>query len=53
MKFHLPFNLSQHYTLIIRSTLIENMQQTVDKLLGTHPEAVVVPEGPCVVGRTV
>ena len=30
---------------------IENLQQTVDELLGTHPETVVVPEGPYVVGR--
>ena len=30
---------------------IENLQQTVDELLKTHPETVVVPEGPYVVGR--
>jgi lactate racemase len=30
---------------------IENLQQTVDELLETHPETVVVPEGPYVVGR--
>ena len=30
---------------------IENLQQTVDALLETHPETVVVPEGPYVVGR--
>jgi len=30
---------------------IENLQQTVDDLLHTHPETVVVPEGPYVVGR--
>lgn len=30
---------------------IENMQQTVDDLLETHPKTVVVPEGPYVVGR--
>ena len=30
---------------------IENLQQTVDELLKTHPETIVVPEGPYVVGR--
>jgi nickel-dependent lactate racemase len=30
---------------------IENLQQTVDELLETHPETMVVPEGPYVVGR--
>ena len=30
---------------------IENLQQTVDDLLHTHPETVVVPEGPYVVGK--
>ena len=30
---------------------IENLQQTVDELLPIHPETVVVPEGPYVVGK--
>jgi len=30
---------------------IENLQRTVDTLLPTHPETVVVPEGPYVVGK--
>ncbi len=30
---------------------LENLQQTVDELLGTHPETMVVPERPYVVGR--
>ena len=30
---------------------IEDLQQTVDELLETHPQTVVVPEGPYVVGR--
>ena len=30
---------------------IENLQQTIDDLLPTHPETVVVPEGPYVVGK--
>jgi lactate racemase len=30
---------------------IENLQRTIDDLLPTHPETVVVPEGPYVVGK--
>ena len=30
---------------------IENLQQTIDDLLPAHPETVVVPEGPYVVGK--
>jgi nickel-dependent lactate racemase len=30
---------------------IDNLQQTVDELLPIHPEIVVVPEGPYVVGK--
>jgi len=32
---------------------IENLQQTIDALLPNHPETVVVPEGPYVVGKIV
>ena len=30
---------------------VDNLQQTVDGLIKTHPKAVVVPEGPYVVGQ--
>ena len=33
------------------SIKIEDLQGTVDNLIKTHPNAVVVPEGPYVVGR--
>jgi len=43
--------LSQQDVEKMGALKIENLQQTVDELLGTHPETVVVPEGPYVVGR--
>lgn len=42
----LPHNQLEH----IGAVKIENVQATVDQLLGTHPKAVVVPDGPYVVG---
>ncbi len=30
---------------------IENLQETVDNLIKSHPNAIVIPEGPYVVGR--
>jgi len=37
----------------IGASKIENLQQTIDALLPNHPETVVVPEGPYVVGKIV
>ncbi|EFK11637.1 conserved hypothetical protein [delta proteobacterium NaphS2] len=30
---------------------LENLQETIDDLLPTHPDTVVVPEGPYVAGK--
>ncbi len=43
--------LSQQDVEKMGALKVENLQQTVDELLETHPETVVVPEGPYVVGR--
>jgi lactate racemase len=45
--------LSDHDLEKIGASKIENMQQTIDALLPNHPETVVVPEGPYVVGKIV
>ncbi len=51
-KIHIYSSGLSHQDLEkIGALKIENLQQTVDELLGAHPETVVVPEGPYVVGR--